>query len=64
MKFTAWTERRSNGTVINPGTGDGLVTIKPGQVAVVLVFDPGDPKVGRLLRLADLMLAGDGDVVP
>jgi hypothetical protein len=64
MKFTAWTEHRQNGTVINPGKGDGLVSVKHGQVAVVLVFDPGDPKVGRLLRLADLMLSGEGDVVP
>lgn len=64
MRFTAWTERRTNGTVINPGTGDGLVSVKHGQVAVVLVFDPGDPKVGRLLRLADLMLSGEAEVLP
>jgi hypothetical protein len=64
MKFTAWTENRDNGTTINPGKGDGLVTVRHGQVAVVLVFDKDDPKVGRLLRLADLMLSGEGEVVP
>ena len=63
MKFHAWTEDRERGTTINPGKGDGLVTVKHGQVAVVLVFDREDPQVGRLLRLADLMLGPD-EVLP
>ena len=60
MKLHIWTESRDNGTTINPGKGDGLVVVRKGQVVAVVVMDPDDPALGKALRLADLMLAGDG----
>jgi len=63
VKATLWTEGREQGTVINPGKGDGLVTIRKGQVALVVVVDEGDPSVSRLLRLLDLIASGSAEVV-
>lgn len=59
MKATMWTEGRDNGTTINPGKGDGLVTVKRGQTAVVIVVDEDDPAVSRILRLLDLVASGE-----
>ena len=60
MKLHMWTEARDNGTTINPGKGDGFVTVRKGQVVVLVVMDANDPALGKALRLADLMLSGDG----
>lgn len=59
VKATMWTEGRDNGTVINPGKGDGLVVVRKGQTAIVVVVDADDPAVSRILRLLDLVASGE-----
>lgn len=59
VKATMWTEGRDNGTTINPGKGDGLVVVRKGQTAIVVVVDADDPAVSRILRLLDLVASGE-----
>ena len=59
MKATLWTEGRENGTTINPGKGDGLVSVRKGQTAVVIVVDADDPAISKILRLLDLVASGE-----
>ena len=60
MKLHIWTEAREQGTTVNPGKGDGFVTVRKGQIVLLAVMDADDPALGKALRLADLMLSGDG----